>query len=82
MSEKRFKLIKCKLYDMQYNKDIPIATFRNVDDAEVICSWLNELYDENRELRQTIKEYEYQIEKGYTDLTYEEMLEKESDDDG
>ena len=53
MSEKRFKLIKCKLYDIQYNKDIAIATFRNVDDAEVICSWLNELYKENEQLRQT-----------------------------
>ena len=36
---------------MGYNKDIPIATFRNVDDAEVICSWLNELYDENEQLK-------------------------------
>ena len=41
---------------MGYNKDIPIATFRNVDDAEVVCSWLNELYDENEQLRQQLNE--------------------------
>ena len=55
MSEKRFKLINCKLYDIQYNKDIAIATFKNVDDAEVICSWLNELYDENEQLKQKLE---------------------------
>ena len=55
MSEKRFKLINCKLYDMEYNKDISIATFRNVDDADVVCSWLNELYNENEQLRQQLE---------------------------
>ena len=50
MSEKRFILKKCKLYDVVYNKDVPIATFKNVDDADVICSWLNELYDQNVQL--------------------------------
>ena len=39
------------------------------------------LLEENRELRQTIESYEYQIKKGYVDLTYEEMLEKESEYD-
>ena len=50
MSEKRFILKKCKLYDVVYNKDVAIATFKNVDDADVICSWLNELYDQNVQL--------------------------------
>lgn len=53
---KRFILKKCKLYDIQYNKDIAIATFRNVDDAEVIESWLNELYDENEQLKFQLEE--------------------------
>ena len=82
MSEKRFKLIKCKLYDMQYNKDIPIATFRNVDDAEVICSWLNELYDENRELRQELNDCEkfrHSVFKRMNELT-DQLKEKEEDE--
>lgn len=40
-----------------------------------------QLEKENELLRQTIKDYEYQIKKGYTDLTYEEMLEKECEND-
>jgi len=56
MEKKRFILKKCKLYDVKYNTEVPIATFRNVDDAEVICSWLNELYNENEQLRQELQE--------------------------
>ena len=55
MTKKRFVLKKCKLYDIGYNKDIPIATFRNVDDAEVIYTWLNELYEENEQLEKENK---------------------------
>ena len=66
MTKKRFLLKKCKLYDVGYNKDIPIATFRNVDDAEVICSWLNELYDENEQLRQENARFKQMLENlGY-----------------
>lgn len=57
MSGKRFKCKRCKLYDMQYTTKVPIAVFRNVDEAYVICSWLNELYDENKQLKQEIKQY-------------------------
>lgn len=53
-----------------------------------ICEILNckeerikELEEENEQLKELLKNYEYQIEKGYTDLTYEEILEKESESD-
>ena len=39
------------------------------------------LKEMNEQLKELLKNYEYQIEKGYTDLTYEEILEKESESD-
>ena len=83
MSEKRFNSVHlssthstigdAQMYEMY--------EMNNIDDVDKVVALLNQLNDENRELRQTIESYEYQIKKGYVDLTYEEMLEKESEYD-
>ena len=62
----------CKLQDLCGESDGKNAKLRIEN---------KKLKEENEQLKELLKNYEYQIEKGYTDLTYEEILEKESESD-
>lgn len=78
MNEKRFTITEG--FKAIHDEDGTTITYCNyLSDAEQLVDLLNKLNDENRELRKENENYKWLIEKGYGDLTYEEILEKEEE---
>lgn len=63
MSEKRFVL--CKKGDVEYIEDNDCVQLYGFD---VLCEMLNELNDENRQLRQTVQHLEEEIGERENDI--------------